>query len=112
MKADPTRLATPAPRCLSLPIRRSLDGVSWASLSVRWTPTKDQKRRRREEIESLWLPLERRDVRPPLYPLGARRFPFERFYARMDRPHTHPWSSSPFSGTTRPGAKPPNPPAP
>ena len=72
-------------RFLSLPIRRSLEGVSWASLSVRWTPTEDQKQRRRQEMESLWLPGEREERRPGLHPLGGRRFPFERFYSRMSR---------------------------
>ncbi len=70
---------------LSFPIRRSLEGVSWASLSVRWTPTENQKQRRREAIESLWFLGARQEARPRLYPLDDRRFPFERFYARLNQ---------------------------
>lgn len=73
------------PRFLSLPIRHALEGASWASLSVRWIPTEDQQEQRRDEIESLWLPGERPEVRPPLHPLGGKRFPFERFYSRLGR---------------------------
>ena len=76
---------------LSLPIRYSLDSVSWASLSVRWIPTKDQRERRREEIESLWLPRAGREARPPLHPLDGRLFPFERFYSRLDRADKTVW---------------------
>ena len=111
MKLRPHRAILP-PRSLSLPIRRPLEGVSWASLSVRWVPTEEQKRRRREEIETLWPPRERGESRPPLHPLGARRFPFERFYARMDRPNERTQPPCPFVSAGRPDPKSPNPPAP
>ena len=43
MTQKPLRRAMHLPRFLSFPIRRSLEGVSWASLSVEWRPTEDQK---------------------------------------------------------------------
>ncbi len=78
------------PRFLSLPIRHALEGMSWASLSVRWIPTRDEKKQRRDEIDTLWLPGERPEARPPLHPLGGRHFPFERFYARIARRNRTP----------------------
>jgi len=77
------------PRFLSLPIRHALEGVSWASLSVRWVPTENEKedrgRQRQDKIDALWLPGEQPEARPPLHPLNGRRFPFERFYSRIGR---------------------------
>ena len=85
------------PEFLSLPIRRALQGMSWASLTIRWIPTEEQKQQRRhEEIDPFW----RREARPentrpekrlPLHPLGIRQFPFERFYSRLGRAERIQW---------------------
>ncbi len=96
-------------RFLSLPIRHALEGVSWASLSVRWTPTEDQKQQRRDELEALWLPGERPEARPPLHPLGKRRFPFERFYSRVGRMDRTRRPAGCFAPRRRDGLKPPVP---
>ena len=70
-----------AHRFLSLPVRPALVGVSWASLSVRMLPNDELRRARIEEAEQLSLfDLPERKQRPPLAPLGGRRFPVERFY--------------------------------
>ena len=109
-----TRRTPFIPRFLSFPIRRSLEGVSWASLSVQWRPTEDQKQQlrdqEREEIETLWLPRERPERRPPLHPLGNRRFPFERLYSRLGRARTTPWLAEHYAPRSRSGAQSPSPP--
>ena len=106
MTHAPLRRAVPVPRFLSLPIRHALEGVSWASLSVRWIPTEEQKqnckqkrnyKQKRDELKDLWLPGERLDERPPLHPLGGRRFPFERLYSRLRRARTTPWPAEHFA---------------
>ena len=118
MTQEPLRRAAVVPRFLSFPIRRSLEGVSWASLSVEWRPTEDQKQQRREqqkrnELEALWLPHERPtksecpESRLPLHPLGCRRFPFERLYSRLGHARTAPRPAERFASRSRSGLQSP-----
>ena len=77
---------------VSLPVRPALDGVTWASLSVRMLPTEEQKQRRRLEAEQLALfDLSPPEKRPRLHPLDGRRFPIERLYFRLDRASKSGW---------------------
>ena len=115
MTPKPVRRTPFIPRFLSFPIRRSLEGVSWASLSVQWRPTEDQKQQLRnqqehKEIETLWLPRERPERRPPLHPLGTRRFPFERLYARLGRTRIAPWPAERYGACNGSRVQPPPPP--
>ena len=64
-------------RFLSISVRPTLEGITWASMSVRCIPTDEEKERRRE-MAQLSLFKERKEKRPRLHPLDSRPFPYER----------------------------------